>query len=199
MGGGGWFSLKGLSQFLLSRSSSVKIHRKCGRMDQASYVSFLLPVSYRFCLSPLLSSSTPFITVSLVTDHTPIFIYRQPSLLCVRIAACNLSNCWLRHRLLLFYVFFFHHQPTNQPTTPPKLHATRHITQTCSSPAPPTPAPSRSPPSGEGGDGGLEQQDPEDNRLWAGPRVAPHHQDECCRHLRLDVARSHPIVHVLQG
>lgn len=162
-------------------------------MDQASCVSSLLPVAHQFCLSSLLSSSFPFFTTSLVTDHTP-FLFITNILFFIFVLLHAMRPIVGSNTSPSFYVFFF---TINKPPHPNPT-ATCHI-PTCSSHAPPNPAPSPSPPPGEGGDGGLEQQDPEDNRLWAGPRVAPHHQDECCRHLRLDVARSHPLIHVLQG
>lgn len=67
-----------------------------------------------------------------------------------------------------------------------------------SPPAPPFPTDS-SPHPWKGWDGRPQQQDPEDHRLWTCSRVAPHHQDERRRHLRLDGSRSHPLIYVLQG
>lgn len=81
------------------------------------------------------------------------------------------------------------HSPTSSPS-PTKIPS--------SPPASPLPDPS-SPHPWEGWDGGPQQQDSEDHRLWAGSRVAPHHQDERRRHLRLDGSRSHPLVYILQG
>lgn len=80
--------------------------------------------------------------------------------------------------------------PTPSPHLQPKQtkKSSHHPLLHCSSPHP-----------WEGGDGRPQQQDAEDHRLWTGPWVAPHHQDERCRHLRLDGSWSHSLVYVLQG
>ncbi|KAJ8256393.1 hypothetical protein COCON_G00185450, partial [Conger conger] len=51
---------------------------------------------------------------------------------------------------------------------------------------------------GAGGQGGLMLEDAEDHGLWAGPGVAPHHQDERGGNLRLDGAGGHQAVPLLQ-
>lgn len=55
-----------------------------------------------------------------------------------------------------------------------------------------------SPHSAAGGAGWPEWQNPEDHRLWSGQRVAPDHQDECSRDLRLDGPGGHQALPLLQ-
>lgn len=50
----------------------------------------------------------------------------------------------------------------------------------------------------EGGKWRPEQQDSEDHGLWSGSGMAPNHEDECGRDLRLDGSRSHSRLHVFQ-